>query len=83
MTTINKISAYTAVLAAIAYAQLTEEETSDISVRRIDGLYEIRFSSDWSEYDCFVDELSAEVLGFDSRPLSEHAMLSECRLMTA
>ncbi len=79
----NKISAYTAVLAAIASAQLTEEETCDVSVRRVDGFYEVFFASDWTQYDCFVDERSGEVMGFDSRPLPEHVMLADCARMSA
>lgn len=73
----KKISAYTAVLACIAYANLNESEVSDISIRRTDGLYEVQFANDWTQYDCFVDERDGEVLGFDCRPLSEHVLLAE------
>ncbi len=73
----KKISAYSAVLACVAYAKLNEQEVGDVSIRRADGFYEVMFSGDWTQYDCFVDERSGEVLGFDSRPLSEHAMLGE------
>lgn len=79
----NKISAYTAILAVIAYAKLTETEVCDVSVRRADGLYEVQFASDWMQYDCFVDERSGEVLGFDSRPLPEHMTLIEYSRMSA
>jgi hypothetical protein len=79
----KKISAYTAVLAAITYAGLSEQETGDVSARRADGLYEVQFASDWTQYDCFVDETDGEVLGFDARPLPEHVMLSEYSRMTA
>lgn len=73
----KKISAYSAVLAAVAYAGLAEQDASDISIRRTDGFYEVMFASDWTQYDCFVDEQDGEVLGFDCRPLPEHAMLAE------
>ncbi|MBE7007791.1 MAG: hypothetical protein E7422_01370 [Ruminococcaceae bacterium] len=72
----NKISAYSAILAAIEYARLNEENASNINVRHTDGLYEIQFDSDWTQYDCFVDEHDGEVLGFDCRPLPEHVMLA-------
>ena len=73
----KKISAYTAILAAIEYAGLKEENAGNVNVRRADGLYEIQFESDWMQYDCFVDEADGEVLGFDSRPLPEHVMLAD------
>ncbi len=80
----KKISANTAILAAVTYAKVSEDEASDVSVRHSDGFYEVMFSTDWMEYDCFVSEDNAEVLGFDSRPLPEHAMLAdECSRATA
>lgn len=79
----KKISAYTAVLACIAYANLNESEVSDISIRRADGLYEVMFANDWTQYDCFVDEHDGEVLGFDCRPLPEHVLLAEAARMSA
>ncbi|MBE7004111.1 MAG: hypothetical protein E7425_07480 [Ruminococcaceae bacterium] len=79
----KKISANTAILCAVNYAKLNEQEVGDIGVRHADGLYEITFSTDWMQYDCFVDESDGEVLGFDSRPLPEHVMLSECTRATA
>ncbi|MBQ9460289.1 MAG: hypothetical protein IJU66_10210 [Oscillospiraceae bacterium] len=79
----KKISSYTAILAAIAYAGLDEREAGDISVRRADGFFEVQFAGDWTQYDCFVDETSGEVMGFDARPLPEHVMLDEYSRMTA
>ncbi len=69
------VSADAAVLAAAAYAGLDSRELGDLSILRADGLYEVRFTSDWTQYDCYVDETDGEVLGFDSRPLPEHVML--------
>lgn len=73
----KKISANTAVLAAVAYAKLNEEDVGNVDIRRTDGFYEVMFSSDWTQYDCFVDETDGEVLGFDCRPLPEHVMLAD------
>ena len=79
----KNITANTAVLAAVTYASLTMQEIGDLSVRRADGLYEVTFATDWTQYDCFVDEENGEVLGFDCRPMPEHAMLGEPERLSA
>lgn len=66
-----------AILAAVEYAGLTEQEVYDVSVRSTDGLYEVTFATDWMRYDCYVDAADYEVLGFDSAPIPERLMLAE------
>ena len=79
----KNITANSAVLAAVAYANLTLEEIGELAVRRTDGLYEICFASDWTLYDCFVDENDGEVLGFDCRPVPEHMLLIDAARLSA
>lgn len=79
----TNITSNTAIFASVAYAQLTREEICNISVRHSGGLYEVRFESDWMRYECYVDEESGEVLGFDLAPLSEPAVYGEQLAVTA
>ena len=42
---------------------LSEEITLD------NGYYEVRFTSDWLQYDCYVDAATGEVPGITTMPL--------------
>ena len=79
----NNISGQAAICAAVGYAQIAIEEAGNIAVRRTDGLYEVTFETDWMRYDCFVDALDGEVLGFDLAPLPEPAVLCEQAMIPA
>ena len=45
-------------------AQITDEE-----ITLDNGYYEVRFTSDWLQYDCYVDAATGEVPGITSMPL--------------
>ena len=79
----QNIPANTAVQAAAAYAGLSVSELSDLCVLHSDGLFEIRFDTDWMRYDCYVDDADGEVLGFDCRPIPEQQMLGEVVRLSA
>ena len=79
----KNISGNAAILAAIGYAQIAAGEAGNIAVRRTDGLYEVTFESDWMRYDCYVDAIDGEVLGFDCEPLPEPAVLCEQAMIPA
>ena len=51
--------------AGVNAAELTGEE-----VTLDNGYYEVRFTSDWMEYDCYVDAATGEVPGLTAAPLS-------------
>ena len=64
----NIISITSAIEAAVNYAGYTAQEIHGLKAGYTGGLFEIGFRSDWSCYDCYVDAVSCEVLGFNSEP---------------
>lgn len=56
---------------AIDYAGITPEEVRDISMRQDGTLVEVDFATEWMSYICYID-LSGEVFGFLSEPVTEH-----------
>lgn len=64
-----------AICAAAHEAGVTEQEMKNTLVSNQNGLFEVRFTTEWMMYDCYVDEESMEVLGFDYRPLSVNELL--------
>lgn len=62
------ISITSAIEAAVEYAGYTVQEIHSLKADYAGGLFEIGFRSDWCCYDCYVDAVSCEVLGFNSEP---------------
>lgn len=65
--TITSIGALNAAFCALG---LEQQEIYGLSIVRAEGLYELRFATDFVSYDCYVDAASGEVLGIDTRPLT-------------
>ena len=65
-----------AICAAAREAGITEQEMKNTLVSNKDGLFEISFSTEWMIYECYVDERSLEVLGFDYRPVPVNMLLA-------
>ena len=68
------LTAAVALSEAARSAGVDVSEIADEEITLDNGYYEIRFTSDWMEYDCYVDASNGEVLGFQSTPVEE------CRL---
>ena len=66
-----------AICAAAREAGITEQEMKNTLVSNKDGLFEIVFTTQWMMYECYVDEESLEVLGFDYRPVPVNMLLAE------
>lgn len=66
-----------AICAAAQEAGITEQEMKNTLVSNKDGLFEIVFTTQWMMYECYVDEESLEVLGFDYRPVPVNMLLAE------
>ncbi len=64
------ISSTAAINAVMNELDLAGQEIYELSVVRADGLYELRFCTDFIAYDCYADAFSGEVLGIDTRPLT-------------
>lgn len=64
------ITSIAAMNAAFYELGLAEQEIYGLSVVRADGLYELRFTTDFVAYDCYVDAADGTVLGIDTRPLA-------------
>ena len=62
------ISISSAIQAAADYAGFATGDIRCTEKRYAAGLFEICFDTDWSRYDCFVDAVSGEVVGFSSEP---------------
>lgn len=55
---------------------LTGQEIYGLSIVRADGLYELRFTTDFTAYDCYVTADGGEVVGIDSRPIAPESVCS-------
>lgn len=65
----NFISSMAAMNAVMNELVLDGQELYGLSIVRADGLYELRFCTDFTAYDCYADAYSGEVLGVDTRPV--------------
>lgn len=65
-----------ALRAAAREAGVSEHAMRNTLVSNKDGLFEISFSTEWMMYECYVDEQSLDVLGFDYRPVPVNALLA-------
>ena len=66
-----------AICAAAQEAGITEQEMRNTLVSNQNGLFEISFTTEWMMYECYVDEESLEVLGFDYRPVPVNTLLAQ------
>ena len=66
-----------AIRAAAKEAGITEQDMKDIMVTQKDGLIEVRFITDWMIYDCYIEQETYEVLGFDYKPISVNMQLAQ------
>ena len=64
-----------ALCAAAKEAGITQQEMRNTLVSHGNGLFEISFSTEWMSYDCYVDEETLEVLGFDYKPVPLNTLL--------
>ena len=62
------VSPTRALHAVLRYAKLSSEDICCVSFEMQQGLYALRFRSDWLLYDSYVDACSGEVLGFSFEP---------------
>ena len=63
------LTAAVALSEAARSAGVDVSEIADEEITLDNGYYEIRFTSDWMEYDCYVDAATGEVPGITSMPL--------------
>ena len=66
-----------AICAVAAEAGISKDEMRDILIKAEDKLIEVSFRTDWLLYDCYVDEETLDVLGFDSRPAPLNMLLED------
>ena len=59
----------TALSEAARSAGVNTNEITDEEITLDNGYYEVRFTSDWMQYDCYVDAATGEVPGITSMPL--------------
>ena len=62
----------TAAVALSEAARSAGVETNEITDEEItldNGYYEVRFTSNWLQYDCYVDAATGEVPGITTMPL--------------
>lgn len=76
----NYISSMAAKNAVMNELGLDGQEIYGLSVVRADGLYELRFCTDFTAYDCYADAVSGEVLGIDTRPITPETAGDACRM---
>ena len=63
------LTAAVALSEAARSAGVDVSEIADEEITLDNGYYEIRFTSDWMEYDCYVDAATGEVPGITTMPL--------------
>lgn len=64
------LTAAVALSEAARSAGVDVSEIADEEITLDNGYYEIRFTSDWMEYDCYVDAATGEVPGLTATPLT-------------
>jgi len=63
------LTAAVALSEAARSAGVNTTEITDEEITLDNGYYEVRFTSDWLQYDCYVDAATGEVPGITSMPL--------------
>lgn len=56
---------------ALDYARLDRREVRVKNTAHDEGTYYLAFCTDWLNYECYVDDKTGEVLGFNAYPTSE------------
>lgn len=74
------VSPTRALHAVLRYAKLSSEDICCVSFEMQQGLYALRFRSDWLLYDSYVDACSGEVLGlsFEPAPSCDKSLCENC-----
>lgn len=55
---------------AADYAGINVNDIFAVSVEYAEGdIYEVEFRTDWIKYDCYVDVMTNEVIGFMTEPM--------------
>lgn len=62
------LTAEAALREAAHTAGVDRTDIRDEEVTLDDGYYEVRFLSDWMQYDCYVDAATGEVPGLTATP---------------
>ena len=65
----RNLTAAAALSEAARSAGVNESEITGEEITLDDGYYEVRFTSNWLQYDCYVDAATGEVPGITSMPL--------------
>ena len=63
------LTAAVALSEAARSAGVNTNEITDEEITLDNGYYEVRFTSDWLQYDCYVDAATGEVPGITTMPL--------------
>lgn len=63
------LTAAVALSEAARSAGVNTNEITDEEITLNNGYYEVRFTSNWLQYDCYVDAATGEVPGIITMPL--------------
>ena len=63
------LTAAVALSEAARSAGVNTNEITDEEITLNNGYYEVRFTSNWLQYDCYVDAATGEVPGITTMPL--------------
>lgn len=63
------LTAAVALSEAARSAGVNTNEITDEEITLDNGYYEVRFTSNWLQYDCYVDAATGEVPGITTMPL--------------
>lgn len=63
------LTAAVALSEAARSAGVNTSEITDEEIMLDNGYYEVRFASNWLQYDCYVDAATGEVPGITTMPL--------------
>ena len=66
----RNLTAAAALSEAARSAGVNESEITGEEITLDNGYYEVRFTSNWLQYDCYVDAATGEVPGITSMPLT-------------
>ena len=64
------LTAAAALSEAARSAGVNESEITGEEITLDNGYYEVRFTSNWLQYDCYVDAATGEVPGITAMPLT-------------
>ena len=73
------LTAAVALSEAARSAGVDTDEITDEEITLDNGYYEVRFTSDWLQYDCYVDAATGEVPGITTMPEKREAPVFSLR----